>query len=112
MNNIPASLMLEQTWTGTDLAARLAALDARFPEMFTDACLFAANFGANLTVHGALAGLVWLRIIHGFPALGTGTDAPIRVPTARGFAAFGVLLVPLVTAVTCVAIGLVGGTTP
>jgi Na+/H+ antiporter NhaD/arsenite permease-like protein len=110
MNNIPATIFFEKAWLGSQqaippmlgLEQRLADLDPSYPDIFVDTCLYASNFGANLTFIGALAGLMWLGIIR--------KEAErwsiAHVPTARSFLACGVVVVPLVTFATCVVIAL------
>jgi arsenical pump membrane protein len=115
-NNIPATILFEKTWLGNEslmppiagLADRLRELHPSYADIFIDGCLFGSNFGANLTFIGALAGLMWLRIIrdhaHRAPEVR-------RVPEARDFLTYGALIVPLVTAATSLAIGLSRGST-
>lgn len=98
MNNIPASIFFEKLWVGEALGARLRDLHPSAADAFVDCSLFAANFGANLTFIGALAGLLWLRSIR------SGQSAGTRVPGPRDFLVYGALVVPLVTVSTCLAI--------
>jgi arsenical pump membrane protein len=60
MNNIPASILFEKLWSAEALGQRLGGVDA---DIFADCAIYASNFGANLTFAGALAGLMWFRII-------------------------------------------------
>jgi arsenical pump membrane protein len=110
-NNIPATILFEKTWLGSSAATppiigvseRLTALDPSYADIFIESCLFGSNFGANLTFIGALAGLMWLRIIHD-----QARRAPevLRVPTARDFLTYGAIVVPAVTAATCFVIAI------
>jgi arsenical pump membrane protein len=106
-NNIPAAILFEKTWLGNltatppivGLADRLSELDPSYAKIFVDVCLFATNFGANLTFIGALAGLMWLRLIRDQARRAPEVE---RVPTARELLVYGAILVPAVTAVTCI----------
>jgi len=113
LNNIPTSMLVGKTLeagsSSAGLAERLATLDAGYADAFVEASLFATNVGANLTFMGALAGVMWLRILR---RSSDGNDAP-RVPSAREFLCYGALVVPAVTLLTCSVIGLShGGPTP
>lgn len=107
LNNIPSTLLFEKLWLGdapgSGLEVRLAALHPAAADIFVDASLFASNFGANLTFIGALAGLMWLRILRDTTQ---GDPAAPRVPSARDFVVYGLILVPIVTLTTCVGIAL------
>jgi len=110
-NNIPAAILFEKTWLGNlaatppviGLAERLHALDPSYDKIFVDVSLFATNFGANLTFIGALAGLMWLRIIRDHARRAPEVR---RVPSARELVVYGAIVVPTVTAVTCIWIAL------
>ncbi len=109
LNNIPATLLFEKLWLGDASAARVgleARLDALHPaaaDIFVDASLFASNFGANLTFVGALAGLMWLRILRDSKSPGESSRALV---SPREFVSYGLIIVPVVTVVTCSAIAL------
>jgi arsenical pump membrane protein len=107
LNNIPSTLLFERVWLGdassSGLETRLDALHPAAADIFVDASLFASNFGANLTFVGALAGLMWLRILR--DATRADETAP-RVPSTKDFVLYGLVVVPLVTVVTCVGIAL------
>ncbi len=104
MNNIPATLLFEKMWSA-GLGDSLAALHPAFLDIFVDCCLFASNFAANLTFIGALAGLMWLRILKdsSLPYKAAGQVAP-RLPRSREFLLYGVAVVPVVTIGTCLLI--------
>ena len=102
MNNIPATLLFEKAWLGTGIQERLADIHPAAGDIFIDASLYASNFGANLTFIGALAGLMWLRILRE----PSGSSTSTRLPTVRGFLVYGLLIVPVVTVTTCTVIGL------
>jgi Na+/H+ antiporter NhaD/arsenite permease-like protein len=109
INNIPATILFEKMWLGsssaasapTGLGARLAELHPAYPDIFVDCALYASNFGANLTLIGALAGLMWFRLIR----RSAGEDGSTRGPTVGEFTLYGLLIVPVVTLVTCAVIG-------
>jgi arsenical pump membrane protein len=117
INNIPATLLFEKVWVGTPTGAtpvagveqQLALLNPSYGDIFVDASLYASNFGANLTFIGALAGLMWFRLIRNTPQA---SDPGIQVPTVRQFMAYGLLIVPIVTVVTCLSIALWRGALP
>lgn len=110
-NNIPATLFFEKAWLGNasaippviGLEQRLLDLHPNYPDIFVDVCLYASNFGANLTFIGALAGLMWLRIIQ----KEANRWSIARVPSARDFLICGAVLVPIVTIATCLTIAAV-----
>jgi Na+/H+ antiporter NhaD/arsenite permease-like protein len=110
-NNIPATILFEKAWLGNVAASqpivglvdRLRAMNPRYADIFVDGSLFASNFGANLTFIGALAGLMWLRIIRDQAARAPEVR---RLPTARDFLVWGGIIVPIVTLATSVAIAL------
>lgn len=109
MNNIPATIVFEKVWLGSSvanppivgLADKLPELHAGYSDIFIDGFLFGSNFGANLTFIGALAGLMWLKIIDDHSRRAPEVQ---RVPTARDFLTYGIIVVPIVTAATCAAI--------
>ena len=109
MNNIPATILFEKMWLGNALATppivglahRLPELDPAYGDIFIHDFLFASNFGANLTFIGALAGLMWLKIIRDHASRAPEVR---RVPTTRDFLIYGFIIVPIVTVATCVAI--------
>ena len=108
VNNIPATLFFETLWLGDaahgpGLATRLEAVHPAAPDIFVDASLVAGNVGANLTLVGALAGLMWLRILR--DATSGDPSAP-RVPSARDLVLHGVVSVPLVTSAACLVIAI------
>jgi len=108
-NNIPATILFEKAWLGNasalppivGLAESLPRLDAKYGDIFIDGVLFASNFGANLTFIGALAGLMWLKLI---PDHARRAPHVERVPTARDFLIYGSIIVPIVTIATCLTI--------
>lgn len=105
-NNIPATILFEKAWLGSadatpPIIGLVHGLGPRDARVFVDVSLFASNFGANLTFIGALAGLMWLRIIRDHAAR---APAVARVPTARDFLLWGVVVVPCVTVATSLAI--------
>jgi arsenical pump membrane protein len=108
-NNIPATILFEKAWLGNvsalppivGLAERLPRLDPKYGDIFIDGVLFASNFGANLTFIGALAGLMWLKLIQDHARRAPQVE---RVPTARDFLIYGSLIVPIVTIATCLVI--------
>jgi Na+/H+ antiporter NhaD/arsenite permease-like protein len=101
MNNIPASILFEKLWSAEGLAHRLGVIDA---DIFADCAIYASNFGANLTFAGALAGLMWFRIIDD-----AGGGSSMRLPTRRDFVRYGILFVVPVTVITCAVIALLHG---
>lgn len=109
LNNIPSTLLFEKLWLGdatvpgSGLEARLDAQSPVAADIFVDASLFASNFGANLTFIGALAGLMWLRILRDATR---GDPAAPRVPSAKDFVVYGLIIVPVVTLVTCIGIAI------
>ncbi len=106
MNNIPSTILFEKLWLGDSngpvpfagLEHRLSDLHPVYSDIFIDCSLFASNFGANLTFIGALAGLMWFRIIRDLSR--EHPDAG-RVPSAADFLGYGIIIVPIVTAITC-----------
>jgi arsenical pump membrane protein len=108
-NNIPATILFEKAWLGNasalppivGLAESLPRLDARYGDIFIDGVLFASNFGANLTFIGALAGLMWLKLIQDHARRAPQVQ---RVPAAGDFLMYGAIIVPVVTLATCLAI--------
>jgi arsenical pump membrane protein len=109
VSNIPATMFFERLWNadpGTPaLSDQLAALHPEAPEILVDGCLFASNFGANLTFIGALAGLMWVRILADSRRAGLTS----RVPTIGDFTRLGLLVVPPVTLATGLTIALMRG---
>lgn len=109
MNNIPATILFEKMWLGSaaatppivGLAQRLPRLHAAYSDIFVNGFLFGSNFGANLTFIGALAGVMWLKIIGDHASRAPEVE---RMPTARDFLIYGVIIVPIVTVATCAAI--------
>jgi Na+/H+ antiporter NhaD/arsenite permease-like protein len=112
-NNIPAVILFEKLWLGASTGAGSAAemglgdalstLDPRYADIFIDVALYASNFGANLTFMGALAGLMWLRLLR---RDASGSGAELRIPTVLEFVRYGVIVVPVVTVLTCASIAL------
>lgn len=101
INNIPATILFEKLWSarGQNLVGRLLPGQA---DVFVDCSIFASNFGANLSVVGALAGLIWFRIID---RAGAAPGWSCKLPTRREFVLYGLSVVLPVTAATCALIG-------
>jgi Na+/H+ antiporter NhaD/arsenite permease-like protein len=93
MNNHPASIFLVRTFQsrffiisaafgiGSSLALKGSSL----------ALILGANFGANLTLMGSLAGLMWAKIL-------SDKGQPVSF---SGFSKYGLLIMPIVAAVAC-----------
>lgn len=96
MNNIPATILFQKAWAG-GLGQTLAAMHPTYADIFVEVSLYASNFGANLTFIGALAGLMWLRILKDSTR---GHESEVTVPTKREFMVYGLVFVPAVTVVT------------
>lgn len=100
VNNLPGALAFTKMWGGSgEVGRRLAQIGPEHAEAFVDVAAFVANFGANLSVVGAVAGLLWLRMVR---SMTLGSE--LRVPTAGEFFRHGCFIVAVVTPPMCLVI--------
>lgn len=106
VNNIPASLVVQQLLQDPNFVAQLGGPASPAMRVFVDCAVLVLNLGANLTVVGALAGLMWLRIIRD---LQRQSETPVVVPTALGFLRVGLVVTPPVVIVACLTVAWLAG---
>jgi Na+/H+ antiporter NhaD/arsenite permease-like protein len=87
LNNQPMTILLTRLLEHPRLVVAPCALQAlRF------SLILGSNLGANLTFLGALAGIMWSKIVR---------DKGVEAVTFRAFAFYGILTMPVVLAVGC-----------
>ncbi|MEM2908205.1 MAG: ArsB/NhaD family transporter, partial [Candidatus Hadarchaeales archaeon] len=86
MNNHPMTIFFVKSFQSPSFAA-----DRNIRLSSTLALIAGSNFGANLTLIGALAGLMWAKIL---------SDKGRSISFAE-FSKYGLLIMPLVIAVAC-----------
>jgi len=86
MNNHPMTIFFVKAFQSPSFAATQTARLGS-----TTALIAGSNFGANFTLMGALAGLMWAKILSdkGYPI------------SFKEFSKYGFLIMPIVTAVAC-----------
>lgn len=106
VNNIPASLVVQQLLADPMFVTELGGPASPATRVFVDCAVLVLNLGANFTVVGALAGLMWLRIIRD---LQRQSQTPVVVPTALGFLRVGLVVTPLVVIFACLTVAWLAG---
>jgi len=91
MNNHPMTIFFVKTFQSPSFAATQTARLGS-----TTALIAGSNFGANFTLMGALAGLMWAKILSdkGYPI------------SFKVFSKYGFLIMPIVTAVACLVLSI------
>jgi arsenical pump membrane protein len=91
VNNQPMTILFTKILASPQFALAGASRSASIYSL-----IIGSNLGANITLIGALAGIMWAKIV----------NDKEKIITYRKFAKYGLLITPLVILVTCVVLAL------